>query len=137
VVADVRQSDATWSLSTVVSAEWAFHSSSAGEGKALPMLTTRFDPDVDVHNRAPGNRRFSFPAYVERQDGPARITSLSVDVSYDDGTTWQRADVHRDHDHWSVTVRHPRAGYVSLRSRATDGDGNRLDQTIVRAYQLG
>ncbi|HYQ65029.1 S8 family peptidase [Actinophytocola sp.] len=137
VVADVRQSDATWSLSTAVTAEWAFHSSSAGEGKALPMLTTRFDLDVDVHNRAPGNRRFSFPAYVERQDGPARITSLSVDVSYDDGATWQRADVHRDHDHWSVTVRHPRDGYISLRSRATDADGNRLDQTIVRAYQLG
>jgi subtilisin family serine protease len=137
VVADARQSDPTWPLSTVVTAEWSFHSSSAGEGKALPMLTTRFDPAVDVHNRAPGNRRFSFPAYVERQDGPARITSLSVDVSYDDGVTWQRADVRRDHDHWTVSVRQPRNGYVSLRSRAADADGNRLDQTIIRAYQLG
>jgi hypothetical protein len=92
-----------------------------------------------VHNRAPGNRRFSFPAYVERQDGPARITSLSVDVSYDDGVTWQRADVRRDHDHdhWTVSVRQPRNGYVSLRSRVADADGNRLDQTIIRAYQLG
>jgi subtilisin family serine protease len=137
VVADARQDDATWPLSTVVAADWTFRSSSAGEGKALPMLTTRFDPAVDVYNRAPGNRRFSFPAYVERQDGPAKITSLSVDVSYDDGATWQRADVRRDHDHWTVTVRHPGNGYVSLRASTADTDGNRLTQTIVRAYQIG
>lgn len=137
VVADARQDNASWSLSTVVSAEWTFRSSAAGEGKALPMLTTRFDPAVDVRNRAPGNRRFSFPAYVERQDGPTRITSLSVDVSYDEGKTWQRADVRRDHDHWTVTVRHPRNGYASLRTRTSDADGNRLTQTILRAYQIG
>jgi len=137
VVADARQSDASWTLSTVVDAEWTFHSSSAGDGKALPMLTTRFDPAVDVHNVAPGNRRFSFPAYVVRQDGPAQVTALTVDVSYDDGATWQPADVRRDHDHWTVTVRHPRTGYASLRSRATDADGNQLAQTVIRAYQIG
>jgi subtilisin family serine protease len=137
VVAEARQSDATWSLSTVVTAEWAFHSSASGDGKALPMLTTRFDPAVDVRNRAPGNRRFSFPAYVERQDGPATVAALSVDVSYDDGATWRPADVRRDHDHWTVTVRHPGSGYVSLRSHTSDVDGNQYAQTIIRAYQLG
>jgi subtilisin family serine protease len=136
VVADARQNDATWSLSTVVTANWTFRSSAAGEGKALPMLTTRFDPAVDLHNQAPGNQRFSFPAYVARQDGPAQVTSLSVDVSYDDGTTWQPADVRRDHDHWTVTVRHPQNGYASLRSRTSDADGNLLEQTIIRAYQI-
>jgi hypothetical protein len=137
VVADARQHNAAWPLSTVVTAEWAFRSSAAGEGKALPMLTTRFDPAVDVRNQAPGNRRFSFPAYVERQDGAARIASLSVDVSYDDGATWQKADVRRDKDRWTVTVRHPANGYASLRSRTSDVDGNRLEQTILRAYQIG
>lgn len=137
VVADARQDNASWSLSTVVTAEWTFRSSAAGDGKALPMLTARFDPAVDVRNRAPGNRRFSFPAYVERQDGPTKIAALSVDVSYDDGATWQRADVRRDHDHWTVTVRHPRSGYASLRTRVSDVDGNRLSQTILRAYQIG
>ncbi|MFE9748993.1 S8 family serine peptidase [Saccharothrix saharensis] len=136
VVADARQSGPTWTLSTVVTADWTFRSSASGDGKALPMLTTRFTPAVDVHNRAPANRPFTFPAHVERQDGPARITSLSVDVSYDDGTTWKPARVHRDHDHWTVTVRHPRTGHVSLRSRTEDSDGNRQEQTIIRAYQL-
>ncbi|MBB4911610.1 S8 family peptidase [Actinophytocola algeriensis] len=137
VVADARQHNATWTLSTVVTAEWSFRSSAAGEGKALPMLTTRFDPAVDVRNQAPGNRRFSFPAYVERQDGPAKITSLKVDVSYDDGKTWRPADVRRDGRRWAVSVRHPANGHVSLRSTASDSDGNRLTQTVLRAYQLG
>ncbi|MCT2582121.1 S8 family serine peptidase [Actinophytocola gossypii] len=136
VVADARQSGDTWPLSTVVTAEWAFRSSSAGEGKALPMLTARFDPAVDVRNRAPGGRRFSFPVYVERQDGPTEVTSVAVEVSYDDGATWRPAKVRRDHDHWRVTVRHPRDGYASLRTKVSDVDGNTLTQTIVRAYQL-
>ena len=97
------------------------------------MLTTRFTPAVDLHNRAPGHRPFTFPAHVARQDGPARITSLSVDVSYDDGATWQPAHVRRDHAHWTVSVWHPRTGYVSLRSRAADSDGNRQEQTVIRA----
>ncbi len=59
-----------------------------------------------------------------------------MDVSYDDGQTWRKADVRRDRDHWTVTVHHPKTGYVSLRSRTTDADGNRFAQTIVRAYQL-
>ncbi len=137
VVADARRSGADWTLSTVVTAEWAFRSSAAGDGKALPMLTTRFAPAVDVRNRAPGDRWFSFPAYVERQDGPARITALSVDVSYDDGKTWRPAEVRRTGDQWTVTVRHPKSGYASLRTRTSDADGNRLAQTSGRAYQSG
>jgi subtilisin family serine protease len=137
VVADARQANAGWTLSTVVTADWTFRSSAAADGAALPMLTTRFAPAVDVHNKAPGDRRFSFPAYVTRQDGPAKVTSLSVDVSYDDGRTWRPAGVRRDHDHWSVTVRHPGSGYASLRSRTRDADGNTQAQTIVRAYQIG
>ncbi|OLF09076.1 hypothetical protein BLA60_21055 [Actinophytocola xinjiangensis] len=137
VVADARRDDAGWTQSTVVSAEWAFRSSSAGEGSALPMLTTRFDPAVDLHNSAPGDRTFSFAAHAERQDGPARIRSLSVEVSYDDGATWQRAEVTRGKDRWRVTVRHPASGYASLRSTVSDVDGNRMTQTIVRAYRIG
>ncbi|OLF14169.1 hypothetical protein BLA60_03185 [Actinophytocola xinjiangensis] len=137
VVAEARQSNAAWPLSTVVTADWVFRSSAAGEGAALPMLTARFDPSVDVRNRAPGNQRVSFPAYVERQDGPARITSLSVDVSYDDGATWRPAEVRRVDGHWTVSVRHPAKGYASLRARTSDVDGNRLAQTIIRAYQIG
>lgn len=137
VVAEARQSRADiWPLSTVVTGDWTFQSSSAGEGKALPMLTTRIDPALDLRNRAPGDCGFTFPVYVTRQDGPAEIASLTAEISYDDGKTWKPTTVRRDGDHWTVTTRHPRKGYATLRTRTSDTEGNTYAQTIVRAYEI-
>ncbi|MCW6008146.1 S8 family serine peptidase [Micromonospora sp. CPCC 205371] len=123
-----------WPLSTSVSAAWTFRSSAAGEGAALPLLTVRFDPAVDLRNRAPGGRAYGFPATVSGTG--ARVTSLAVDVSYDDGRTWTPAAVTRSGGRWAVAVTHPASGYASLRARATDADGNAVVQTILRAYAL-
>jgi subtilisin family serine protease len=123
-----------WPLSTSVSAAWTFRSSAAGEGAALPLLAVGFDPAVDLRNRAPGGRRFTFPATVSGTS--AAVTSLAVDISYDDGRTWKPAAVTRSAGRWSVSVTHPVTGYASLRARATDADGNTADQTILRAYQI-
>lgn len=136
LVADAHRASDSWQLSTTVSAEWTFSSSAADDGSALPLLTARFDPNVNLRNQAPGNRKFSFPMYLERQDGAASITTAGVDVSYDDGRTWQAATVRATGDHWTVTVRHPGSGYVTLRANAADADGNTVRQTVVRAYQL-
>jgi hypothetical protein len=103
----------------------------------LPLLTVRYDPNVDIRNRAPGGAGFSFPAYVERQDGTPRVAKFTVDVSYDDRGTWQRADVRRDGNCWTVSVKHPASGFASLRADVTDTNGNSVRQTIVRAYQIG
>nr|WP_243859869.1 S8 family serine peptidase [Amycolatopsis arida] len=137
LVAESHRADESWPLWTKVSAEWTFHSSAAGDRKALPLLNARLAPDVDVHNRAPGNRAFTFPAYVERQDGDANVTKLTVEVSYDDGSTWRQARVRSRGDHWTVLVKHPATGYASLRATATDTDGNTVRQTVLRAYQIG
>jgi subtilisin family serine protease len=123
-----------WPLSTSVSAAWTFRSSAAGEGAALPLLTVRFDPAVDLRNRAPGGTAFRFPATVNGSG--ARVTSLAVDVSYDDGRTWTPATVTRSGVRWSVAVNHPATGYASLRAKATDANGNTVTQTILRAYAL-
>ncbi|MCR6489367.1 S8 family serine peptidase [Amycolatopsis sp. OK19-0408] len=120
-----------WPLWTDVSAEWGFRSSAAADGKALPLLTTRFTPAVDLRNRAPGNRIFTFPAYVEPGG-----TKLAVETSTDDGRTWQPAVTLRTGDHWTVAVRNPASGYVSLRASAADADGNTVRQTVIRAYAV-
>ncbi len=132
-----RAGDENWPLWTTIGADWTFRSSSAGDAKALPLLTARFDPAVDIRNRAPGGRRFSFPAYVERQDGAATVTAFTVEVSYDDGRTWQPATTRRTGDHWTVGVSHPATGHASLRATATDSDGNSVRQTVLRAYEIG
>ncbi|MEV4147279.1 S8 family serine peptidase [Amycolatopsis sp. NPDC049691] len=135
LTADVHRHADWWPLWTDVSAEWAFRSSAAADGKALPLVTTRFAPAVDVCNSAPANRVFTFPAYVERQGGGSG-TKLAVEVSTDDGRTWQPAPAIRTGDHWTVVVRNPATGFVSLRANAADADGNTVRQTVIRAYAV-
>ena len=60
----------------------------------------------------------------------------TVEVSFDDGTTWQQMDPKKVGNHWEVTVRHPATGFVSLRASAEEGDGNTVRETVIRAYRL-
>ncbi|WP_233223519.1 hypothetical protein [Amycolatopsis sp. CA-128772] len=135
LTADVHRHTAWWPLWTDVSAEWGFRSSAAADGRALPLLTARFDPAVDLRNRAPGGRLFTFPAFVERQGG-GTSSKLAVETSADDGRTWPPAVTLRTGDHWTVVVRNPASGFVSLRAKASDDDGNTVQQTVIRAYAI-
>ncbi|OLF18259.1 S8 family serine peptidase [Actinophytocola xanthii] len=138
LTATATRTAAWWPLATTVSADWTFRSSGAEpRNQPLPLLTARFAPELDLANRAPGGRRFSFPSYVERQDGEPEVVGHRVEVSYDDGASWRQAQVRRSGKHWEVTVTHPASGFVSLRATATDSDGNTVRQTVLRAYQLG
>jgi hypothetical protein len=76
---------------------------------------------------------------VVRNPGAPRapVTALTVQISTDDGATWHKAPVVRSGGGWTVTVTNPpAAGHVSLRASATDGDGNTVEQTVVRAYAV-
>ena len=123
-----------WPLAIRVSAQWTFRSSSADEGKPLPLLTIRFDPAVDLRNQAPGGP-FAFPAYVERQGGGVADATLAVEVSFDDGTSWRPAGVIGSAGRFLVSVVQPGSGHVSL--RATAGADGTVRQTVIRAYALG
>ncbi len=58
----------------------------------------------------------------------------TVEVSYDDGRTWQEVPVRAGR---TLVLRHPVGdGYVSLRSLGADADGNTLEQTLIRAYRF-
>jgi subtilisin family serine protease len=126
-------------LSTQVDMAWTFRSET-GDPRGLPVLAARFFPTLDDRNRAPAGRFFVIPVVISRQDeAPTpRLESLRIDASYDRGQTWQRALVVRVGDVAVALVQHPRrgGGTVSLRARATDRDGNTMDQTIRDAYHL-
>jgi subtilisin family serine protease len=128
-------------LSTRIDAEWTFTSGHAdGELPALvPALAVRFAPNLDDHNAAPAGRRFRVPVYVQRNGSqtPGRVGAPAIEVSYDDGATWRKANVTRNGGGWTAEVTHPRgAEFVSLRSSVSDRDGNVAKQTIIRAYAL-
>jgi subtilisin family serine protease len=126
---------APFDLTTAVSAEWTFRSSHVDGTVALPLHTVRFAPRLAADGSAPAGRTFVVPVQVLDEHGAAeRPRRLSVEVSYDEGRTWQRAPVSHDQ---KVTLKHPAgATSVSLRASATDRDGTTVKQTVVRAYKL-
>jgi hypothetical protein len=101
----------------------------------MPIMMLRISPTVDLSNTAPAGRPFAFPVRVEGAvDG---VSALAIQVSYDEGTTWQEAKLRRKGDVWWARVTHPAgSGNVALRGQATDGRGNTVEETIIRAYHI-
>jgi subtilisin family serine protease len=137
VVTTTRPTD-VFDVSTEVAASWTFQSSHVDESTIvpLPVSAIRFTPALDEANSAPAGKSFLVPVWLQRNgtgtaDRPRR---LSVEVSYDEGKTWRNADVLAN---LVVLLHHPAsAESVSLRATATDGGGNSVTQTVIRAYKL-
>ncbi len=128
-------------LSTAVLAAWTFRSQH-GTGAApqvLPLSAIRFAPAVDATGTAPAGRPFDVPVTVQRQTGaaPAKIRTLTVDVSYDDGATWNAAPLTSTSNGGVVRLTHPTGtGYVSLRANLTDTGGSTAELTVIHAYRF-
>lgn len=137
LVTDVTRDQSWWPLSTKVSAEWTFRSGfrQGPFNVPLPLLSVRAEPPVDITNRAPSGP-VTIPLTVSRQDGPATVSTLALEFSTDDGATWQQTTVSRNGDRWQAQVTDPADGFVSLRTKATDTDGNTVALTVIRAYQV-
>lgn len=127
-------------LSSSISSAWTFRSGHVDgpDAAALPLMTVRYAPRLDDHNRAPAVRGYVIPVQVHRQPGaaPAAVTGLTVEVSYDSGVTWRVATVAALGDGWAVTVDNRAGTSVSLRAVATDAAGGQVEQTILNAYAI-
>ena len=137
-----RATRSTSHLSTRVEATWTFRSGyvdEAADPVRMPLIGVGFAPRLDDHNRAPSGRTCLIPVHVSRStdQGTGPVETLTVDVSYDDGATWQPARLTGRGGDRMAWVNHPPGdGYVSLRARATDAAGNTVEQTIIHAYAL-
>jgi hypothetical protein len=126
-------------LSRQTSLTWEFESESPGDEVEvqLPVSVVRLRPKLAPDNTAPAGRPFLVPVSVD--PAPASeagsVASLTVEVSYNDGETWRKAPVIAGQ---LALLFHPRGdGFVSLRAAATDTTGNTVEQTVIRAYQIG
>jgi len=138
LVTEVAREQPWWPLSTKVSAEWTFESGyrQGPFNVPLPLLSVRAEPPVDITNRVPSGQ-VVVPLTVSRQDGQATISTVMLEFSTDDGATWRQATVSRAGDRWRALLDNPADGFVSLRTRAADTDGNTVAMTVVRAYEVG
>ncbi len=136
---EVTRSEERFKLSTLSSVAWTFRSARTPDGvsTALPLMTVRWSPVLDERNAAPGGR-FEVPLTVEHQYGAVArpVVSVAVQASYDDGKTWVDAAVRRTGKGWTATLDQPPNGFTSLRTVAVDAAGNKVDQSVVRAYAL-
>ena len=71
-------------------------------------------------------------------EATGKVTKVTLDVSYDDGATWQKVTVSKGADgKWSGSLKLPKkAGFVSVRASATSSTGYTVSQEIIRAYGL-
>lgn len=109
-----------------------------------PLIFLSYDIPLSAKNTARAGRplRMTIHAASPRPGSAADITGLRLEASFDDGATWSRARWVRGVDDgvFRALIKHPRlhrtTGAVSLRTTAWDRDGNRVTQTVERAYGL-
>jgi hypothetical protein len=106
------------------------------------LLFLRYDANVALDNTVRAGRSDEIRVTVDRQARKgARFTWLKLWFSTDDGATWDRARVTpRGNGVFEADVRYPRlsatTGAVSLKAVAWDVAGNRVEQTLARAFGL-
>jgi subtilisin family serine protease len=137
---DVVRPASLFDLSRHITVAWTFRSEhvAGDQPRSLSLPTMRFSPTLDQHGQATG-RLVVLPIAFDRPPGADAppITSVDLEVSFDDGGHWTRAPVIAFGDQRIATIRPPgRAQFVSLRGSASDSLGNRIDQTIIRAFGL-
>jgi subtilisin family serine protease len=127
-------------IGTQLSGSWTFHSQAPTTGVVpLPLMVVRATGLVDIHDVAPSGELYPLGLVVERPLGaPASpVSELELDVSYDDGQSWQTAPTLRVGDRALALLQHPSAdGFVSLRMKVRDEAGNTALHTTIRAYAI-
>jgi hypothetical protein len=104
------------------------------------MLGLRYQPKVDSHNIAERKPVTVLPVVVDGVPGQALpvVKKLEIQVSGDDGKTWQKAAVApTGKGTYKAIFGTPKdAKTVSLKAQLVDAEGNVTDQTVIGAYPL-
>jgi hypothetical protein len=141
---DVARNADWWQTSTATRTAWTVQSDGTTRApQTLPLLSLDYDIDVDLTNTVDPRRGQQIigvnVSHIPNAASP-RIDSLRVWTSYDDGQTWQqRQAVRVGHDEYKVIAPRPTlrdGGFASIRAVATDTDGNRIEQEVIRAWRL-
>src|SRR5579875_2172589 len=119
-------------------ATWSFYSRHvAGAVSALPLLTVQASGSFSITDSVPAGHTAPLTFGVQELPAGARVTSLTVDASVNDGKTWTPVSLHRSGGHWLGQVTGPAgAGFVSLRTRVADSAGDTATATTIRAYAV-
>jgi subtilisin family serine protease len=101
-----------------------------------PLLQLTYDLDVAADDTARAGRPFTFTVQARTGESTAALRDLKVWISPDGGKHWTRTTVKRAKDNaYRVSVTNPRgAAAITVKTEATDRDGNKVHQTVTDAY---
>ena len=114
-----------------------------GECSFEPLLFTHYSTSAGLDDVVPAGEQATVNVTIGHQIGAAAtpISSVTAQVSYDDGQTWQDVPAtDTGKGVYQLQYTQPTLdktnGFASLRIHAADDAGSSLSQTITRAYPL-
>ncbi|KOV67092.1 hypothetical protein ADL00_16680 [Streptomyces sp. AS58] len=139
LVVDTKGDSDLTPYSTTTRTEWSFTSGAAEGVQAIPLVQLDYATELDAEGRAQRRTDLAITPVVvgsdAAQDAP---TSLRLDISYDDGATWQRQNLKEKKSTWHASLDAPRhAVHASIRVTAKQRNGGGVTQTVIRAFGLG
>jgi hypothetical protein len=130
--------DGEWNWATSTRTVWDFRSKKTSEttATALPLLQVDYEVATDLTGRVAARpHQIGFKVHQQAGVAAPRSTSLQAEVSFDEGKTWRRIIAVGAHGHYVALVPAGK-GTVSIRVVAGDNAGNKISQTVIRAYGL-
>ncbi|MDX3074176.1 S8 family peptidase [Streptomyces sp. MI02-7b] len=138
LVVDTTGDPAGGPYSSTTHTEWRFTSGAVTESQAIPLVQLDYTTDLDLQGRAKRKTDIAIePTVVGGSTAKDAVSSVLLDVSYDDGKTWHAQKLKEKKGTWQASLTAPSAAeYVSLRVTAAGQQGGGVTQTITRAFGL-
>ncbi|OKI49196.1 S8 family peptidase [Micromonospora sp. CB01531] len=145
LVLDASRPAEQWRLSTRTHTEWDFVSSSNQSDRFEPfaLLQMEYRLDTDLHGdvKAGTTEGIRLKPIPQAGGGPStgNVTSVTLEVSYDDGANWQQVTLGKDTGDWwngELKLAKQPGGFLSVRATGTTDAGFSIKQEIIRAYGL-
>ncbi|MGW6485058.1 S8 family peptidase [Streptomyces sp. NPDC055059] len=143
-VLDAERPADVFRLSTRTHTEWTFMSDTVDSDNFEPfsVLNLDYKLESDLHGDVKANATQQIalkPVSMDLGTVPGTVTKVTLDVSYDDGATWQKVTVAKGaHGYWTGSFRTAKkpGGFVSVRAGAATDSGFGVKNEIIRAYGL-
>jgi hypothetical protein len=141
-VLDAERPADVFRLSTRTHTVWTFTSDTVDGDAFEPFSVLQLDYrlETDLRGDAKANSRVTIGLRPKPSDFgtlPGNLTTVTLEISGDDGATWQTVTLKRGTDGWwTGTFRTPKnpSAFVSLRANAAMDSGFGISQEIIRAY---
>ncbi|MFJ5270997.1 S8 family peptidase [Streptomyces sp. NPDC088358] len=143
-ILDAERPGDAFRLSTRTHTEWTFVSDTVDSDSFEPFSVLNLDYKLesnlhgDVEADAPQQIALK-PVPMNVGTVPGTVTAVKLDVSYDDGATWQKVTLAKGaQGYWTGSFRTAKkpGGFISVRASAGTDSGFSVKNEIIRAYGL-